>query len=884
MFDNRFMFSGEIPLNFPGLNPVALQRITPDTGAFYADSVDPSRMWERIPGGANDGYLAGQWGKQMGLNTVNPATDKGRFELPHFAGLWPTSGKLLMGLWVKQAYTMSFNPLMSTRGGSDPVAYISTASSSQRIRHNVYGAGGASVLDQYETTPWTGTLGFQFVGVLVDYAALTSQMFSVNADTKASWVGPARALSGAPNTASTANLDIFSLQTAGYWTGGTFDEAIVAHPGTSFDLAGFADAMARGLWADGQAAGQEAYFAVSDTSVTALNSRTLNTGAEHVSWTIDPVVQGAPAGTTAHWSSDGGATWTSGATLPSSFTGLLRWSIPLESGEVFTGIEITEPTGPPPTLEPIAAQNMEQGELVNVPLTFTVEGAPRWQVDAPDLVTGQVTNGSLSLAAGFKTGTGLVTVTLYDDLDRSATQTVEVYVNPREYPEPQTPQYAEAPIILWDDALPNAVLADPVAAVVTNEVNGEQFIEFAIPSGHKHAHLIQPERVVQVAGEPYRIRRITDERTGGLVLKQVYAEARFYDLAYAGQIPAQEFRQVAAGDVMMLALQGTGWTLGVANVTTLRTYSIEDTNPLALLRTVQSAHGGDLIFDNKAKKVSLVTKSGRDQGVGFFYGKNLTEAKRVVDTTSLITRIYARNADGLTIASVNGGKDYVEDYSYTTELRVAVYDFKSGTSPFTMLAMANATLANRSKPSYSYEVTVADMSAKTGSDLDRFDAGDFVTVVDSEVGISEKQRIVKLEYDLMRPENSGITLSAKLRELGGGSGEEAGSLETGAGVGTFDLVPFNLLLNGRFDNDRAHWAHFGAEIVPGNGTGDYAVEFSGAGERWIEQTVQPDNRTAYAFSMDVESDGPAGWVPDLAVIAEITYEDGTTETVTLEIT
>ena len=82
MYDDRFAWSGEIPLGFPGLNPVALQRITPDAGLIYSDSVTPTRKWSRVVGGANDGFVQGAWGYQMSLNSVNPATDKGGFKLP----------------------------------------------------------------------------------------------------------------------------------------------------------------------------------------------------------------------------------------------------------------------------------------------------------------------------------------------------------------------------------------------------------------------------------------------------------------------------------------------------------------------------------------------------------------------------------------------------------------------------------------------------------------------------------------------------------------------------------------------------------------------------------------------------------------------------------
>ncbi|MGP5012721.1 phage tail spike protein [Glutamicibacter ardleyensis] len=500
------------------------------------------------------------------------------------------------------------------------------------------------------------------------------------------------------------------------------------------------------------------------------------------------------------------------------------------------------------------------------------------------MATATIAGDTLTVASGFEVGSGLVTVTLTDDIGRTVSRTFTISVTARAWDSGTPPNYPHAPIILYDgDEVPVSAIIDSLGAVVTTEVNGEHKFEFTLPAVHKYASTIRNERFVEVAGERYRVRRITTSRSGKKVHVSVYAEAEFYDLATAGQIDAQEFRQVAAGDVMTIALAGTGWTVGVANVRTLRTYSIEDTNPLALLREVQKNHGGDLVFDNRNHRVSLVTNSGRDNGVSFFYGKGLSDPKRVVDTTSLITRIYARNADGQTIAGVNNGIPYVEDFTYTSKVRSATYDFKSGTSPFTMLAMANATLANRSKPSYSYEVTVSDVSANTGSDLDRFDAGDFVTVVDEAVGISDTQRIVKLEYNIIKPWQSGITLSAKLRELGSSESTDAGVLDTGSGASAFDLVPFNLLLNSRFDNGLAHWAHFGAEIVDGNGTGDQAVKFSGPGERWLEQTVNPDNRESYAFSFDVESTGPVGFVPDLKVEAVVTYEDGTSETIPLEV-
>ncbi|MBO0596595.1 phage tail protein [Nesterenkonia sp. E16_7] len=885
MWNDKFSWSSETPTSYPDLNPAALARITDTGGGEYNDAVDDTRLW-RYESGAGFwwGRDPGPWGICFRINYQDPASEQGRLQLDNFSGMWPTTGKVLVGLWAQQSYTMDFNPLLDTRA-TDPFVYLSTAGGSGQVRQQVYSAGGSLLLDQYESgIPWTGTSDWYYIGMLMDLDNNTSRVFSVHEDGR-TWRCPERSFSGTANGGSEANLDVFSLRHADFYERGFFDEVLIAHPGAEFDLAEFVGAMGRSRWADGQADDHYEQFEVTETGITALEAATFSTGAELVAWERQPAVPGLPAGAVAHLSDDDGDTWESQPVeeFPAEFDGLLRWDIPLGTGETFTGLEVREPDDPAPTLQPIADVVIEQGELLTVELEHTISGPADWEVQAPEVVAVSQTEETLSIAAGFEVGDGTIEVTLTDELGRSVSRSFEVTVEPRVWEDGPPPVYPYTPIIVWDEEAPQAVIIDPVEAVVTKEVNGAETFELTVPASHKHTHLIQNERILEVAGERYWVRRTTKERVGRRTMLEVYAEARFYELSTADEVEAQEWDQVTAGRVMETAVEGTGWSVGTANVTTRRSYSVEDGNPLELLRTVQENHGGDLIFNNQDRTVSLVTQSGRDNGVAFFYGRGLSDSKRVVDTTSLVTRLYARNEDGLSIDSVNNGRAYVEDFSFTEEVRSATYKFKSGTAPHSMLSMAQATLANRSRPDFSYEVTVNDLSARTGEELDRFDIGDRVTVVDPEIGLEETQRIMRLEYDIIRPWASNITLSARLRETGDSDTENAGELETGAGVDTFDLVPFNLLLNSRFDNGLAHWANHGVEVVDGGGTGDYAVRFEGSGERWIEQTVQPDNRSAYAFSFDLETSGPTGWEPDLIVQAVVTYEDGETETIDLDL-
>lgn len=875
-WDSRLSWSGEVPLSWPGLGPVALQRFTTRNGSEFPDEVDPERVWTGVGldfdlGSAD--HAEGRWGRELGLNRVNPATEQARVTLPYFPGLWPASGRLLVGLWTQQNYTMTFNPLLSTRAGSSPLVYLSTYLDGD-FRQQVYGAGGALLVDQRQMLPWSGTVGYQWVGQLVDFDARTTRLLVVERATGRSYVGPVQSFAGAVRADSTADLDVYSLQHASYWTGGYVDEVLVAHPDASFDVTAFVEALARGSWARGSDEAFAGLLTVTDTAVTAAGSTTLRTGAEQVSWTVRP--ESSIAGAVPYWSADAGATWQTG-TLPAVFTGLLRWEVPLAPGQVFTGLELLPPS---PTLDVIPDQEVLQRGTLDVPLTASWTGTARWTVAAPG-VEADVDGTTLTLQPGWASGDIVVTVTLRDDWDRIATRSFTLTVSPEPWNPPEVPQYPRTPIVVGEGPEAEAII-DAISAKVTKEVNGEHLLEFALPLKHARAGSIVNEQPVDLAGELYRIRRVTTDRKGRAPALDVYCEAKFYDLAYAGQVPAREYLQAAAGTAIEDALQGTGWTLGAVNVTTRRTYNVEESSPLAMLRLIQQQHGGDLLFDGHAQTVSLVERSGRDNGVAFLYGRSLSGSKRVVDTTSLVTRITPRNADGVGIEAVNGGVPYLEDFTWTDEVRSAVYDFPSGTSPFTMLSTTQATLAARSKPAFSYEFTVADLSHFTGQAVDAFDVGDVVTVVDAELGIRETQRIVKVEHDVIRPWASKITLSGRLRERGSQAAAEAAALSTGAKVSTFDLVPYNLLKNGRFDNLLAHWASSGAVVVDGEGTGDYAVRFAGPGTRWIEQTVQPDNRDVFTLSLDVRSSA-AGVVPNLRAIATVHYEDGTSESIPVEL-
>ncbi|MDR1265940.1 MAG: phage tail protein [Propionibacteriaceae bacterium] len=907
MWSDRLTWSGEIPADDPTLNPVALCRMEDYQGnadwstLIIKDAVNPSRVWQGVNFNASTANLPrqGQWQRQATINRGNLNTEKTSLKLPFFPGLWPSSGKLLVALWAAPRFSSQSNsdgttatdiPLMSTRNGTaQPLVHVAT-NTSARPRHMVYDASGTlltatGAANGWETFPtaWASPIGqWRWWCCLVDLDAKTSQMAAVRLATHDSWVAPARPLSGQPNQACQADLDMAYLLSAGedYYANGEFDEVLVAQPTPGFNLAEFVERVRLGTWAQGAVSGVVGQrLAITDQSVTAVESETLRTGAERATWAMTPTVTNS-AGTAVPWlSTDDGATWTTGG-LPDTFDGLLRWEVALQPGETFTGITLTEPR-PVPVAAPDQAET-----TTDSPVSINVLANDSWTGQAVVTIVSAPTQGTVAwngtvlvyTPAPGASGPDFLRYRLTDDTDQWAEAVVSINVLPPTWTPPAPPANAfTPPAILGDDG--DFVLDRVLSCVVREEVNGETTCEFSLHADDPQAARCVNEARCMVDGREFILRVLDDEDDGGGLILTVTGQHARYDLARWPLVPATSWADSQAGPELAAALEGTGWTVGTVTRTTRRTWDQTVGNPLEVIGQIAKIHGGDLVFDADAKTVSLLTTQGAARGVVYSFGRNLKTLRRRRDTTQLVTRLHAVTEDGQTFASINNGLDYVEDHSWSDAVHDGYLTFKAGTNPYLMLSMTVASLGKYSKPRTSYEVAVVDLSFLAGHEVEAPALGDEVTVFDERIGVDVTHKVQIIEKDLMAPEKTRLTLDSKLRELGDEDAEDAGVLTTGAKIDTRNIRPFNELVNGRFDNGLAHWAASGAEIVKEGVTGVNAVRFAQDG--WVEQTIVPDNFDVWTVSAEIEATGfGPDYSPHVTVEAEFTFTDGTTETIT----
>lgn len=159
---------------------------------------------------------------------------------------------------------------------------------------------------------------------------------------------------------------------------------------------------------------------------------------------------------------------------------------------------------------------------------------------------------------------------------------------------------------------------------------------------------------------------------------------------------------------------------------------------------------------------------------------NLIDISEQINTDSIVSRVYARGKDGITISSVNGGSDYLVneavEHKYGCVERTYISDEIE--TPAALKSAAQAYLTR-----YAAEKNVISLTAVDLSLIDRaaaaFEVGQIVRVISVPHGIDAEMVIHAVLSDLVQPSNSRVTLggaqSTLTRAMSGSVEAEANS-------------------------------------------------------------------------------------------------------------
>ena len=295
--------------------------------------------------------------------------------------------------------------------------------------------------------------------------------------------------------------------------------------------------------------------------------------------------------------------------------------------------------------------------------------------------------------------------------------------------------------------------------------------------GPKVPEDIEPEGYIETESQIYVIKEISDHQiTAQLCLEELEA----YTL---DTFTAVDQTITAAASA---ALKGTGWT-AKSSISRVRSVQTFKKQPLEVIKKIRDAWMCEMQFDTKNRTVIFGETIGKDRGTYFIRGVNLKEASESRDSYDFYTRIQPIGKDGLTIAEVNNGSEYIENHQYSEKNRTLVWEDTSYEDPQALMEDAEKKLADMSQPKKSYKASVKDLSRihqetddeplqdeldvalkdeisellydrSIYADFD-FSPGDMVYIVSRPDGIRDKQRVVKMTVYPDAPEKNEIELA-----------------------------------------------------------------------------------------------------------------------------
>lgn len=272
----------------------------------------------------------------------------------------------------------------------------------------------------------------------------------------------------------------------------------------------------------------------------------------------------------------------------------------------------------------------------------------------------------------------------------------------------------------------------------------------------------------------------------GLICRKVTCEGRLGWL-YDSVQPYVEYKMVGISTVLSSFLSKHNSQvgadkrieLGQVTVTASNNYTYTanwDKTMDVIADKLVGKFGGEIQLRDKDGKVYLdyLESIGHGTDTTIELAVNLKTISREVDETAVITRLYplgAKLTDSekrLTIGTVNGGKDYIEDSSL-----IAKYGVISGTQIWDDVTLASNLLSkgkeylksvNRAK--VQYQITALDLS-KIDKRFEQFELGCWYRVKNSLMGIDEDLRIVGISIDLDNPQASQLTFGDRFETLSG---------------------------------------------------------------------------------------------------------------------
>lgn len=286
--------------------------------------------------------------------------------------------------------------------------------------------------------------------------------------------------------------------------------------------------------------------------------------------------------------------------------------------------------------------------------------------------------------------------------------------------------------------------------------SGDRELSFKYPSDGEKVDQLKEEYYIRTKDDEYVIRK----KKTGVQFNEYTAQLNVEELEGAVFPYGFESKEQTIRACLEFAFEGTGWKVGVCQITKKRTINKdEETTAWDVLQDCLSTYRVECKIRSLEKTIDIYEQIGTDRGRYFIEGLNLKKLTVTSDTYDFYTRLIPLGKDGIGIEWL--GKPYLENYQYSSKIKTYVWSDERYTNTTSLIEDGIAKLEEMSKPYVAYKADVIDLArqSKKYSSVFDFDIGDTVWMISKSTKTKEKQRIVKLTEYPESPQSNTVELS-----------------------------------------------------------------------------------------------------------------------------
>lgn len=309
------------------------------------------------------------------------------------------------------------------------------------------------------------------------------------------------------------------------------------------------------------------------------------------------------------------------------------------------------------------------------------------------------------------------------------------------------------------------VLNELIVAEVTEELNGQYYLEIEYPANSKKSIYFKEFNIIKADEQLFRIYKVEKVQDIDKRIK-VYANHIYYDLAnyfIEDERPTNASVKTAMQKAMISDLP-TIYTVDSDIIIANTLYMVEMSPAEAMFKIIDRWGQGELIRDNY--DIKILKQRGKDNGVLIKYGKNINGLKITIDTTNVVTKLYPKGANGIKLT-----EKYINVLNWDSDLYppfpiIKKVELKEAADEVTLRKMASELAETIGLSSINIQVDFIELSKSNEyskfKDLEKVNIGDIVTVRHREFNIDVKVKVIKVKRDLLTGINTKVELGQPL--------------------------------------------------------------------------------------------------------------------------